>query len=487
MANRPIPQTTAQVPFPTTTRPNVPLPTIVRTNVGGTAYLPQPIVPVPNTTIRLPQPTVQIPQIPTAQTQIRQVRGGDFPAIITNQQPTTIQPAVRPPTITIPPPNAQPIIGPAGIVQPIITMPPGITQQTIINQLPGLPRVDIPTLAIPGVLTVAPPIGLPMIGRFNEPPDRGRVPFPQGPIGNEYYLQADPNPDEFRFQAAPENAHFIQASIETARNLFPSFELYIQAAEADGFLQEHTRRGLYPSYMRDASPFEIYKVYRGNAAAIAREFLDRLIRLVQEFQNENPDGEDHPITLFMQNHGYLYTYIGFIRADHAAGQAQLQNFLLTPENFVASITPDQAILMEAWRLKALQGGVSLLDNSDLLGLRAIRGQYNTGPRDRVEDRSPVLQTIGFEKRRLLDAIRHVADRIRPHPTTLRRRHHRVPQIEIIPITRNYIRYEGENAVNEWGRNINDKGLATNDEMPKPYYMMLYNELRLRGLLDRTRF
>ena len=102
---------------------------------------------------------------------------------------------------------------------------------------------------------------------------------------------------------------------------------------------------------------------------------------------------------------------------------------------------------------------------------------------------PILETVGFSNNQLRNAILAVANRIDPN---------RQPTIDrwgmrgrrILPITRDYIRYEGEEAEYICGRkkkNINNKGLAMNENMGKPYYMMLYNELRLRGLLDGTRF
>lgn len=250
------------------------------------------------------------------------------------------------------------------------------------------------------------------------------------------------------------------------------------------------------------SPFEIYKTYTGPSAQLAVTFLTRLHdSIITQETNEDIDDVNHPVSRFMQEHGYLYTYIGFIRADHAAGQARTYNTPLTPENFLASVTPDHAILMEAWRLRTLTSGVTKLNNIDFLGLRAIRDEYlenyvqpdhgrtvtgrifyreplTGAPRG---PRPPVLQNIGFNVHRLRNAVMSVATRLTQGRGFLPGR------VNQLPITRDYIRYEGEQSINQWGHDISNKGLALNKEMPKTYYMMLYNELAIRGLLDGTRF
>lgn len=70
---------------------------------------------------------------------------------------------------------------------------------------------------------------------------------------NNYYPQDQPQANEFKFTATPENTHYIQATIETARILYPSLELHIQAAETANILGNERRRSNFASYMRDAS------------------------------------------------------------------------------------------------------------------------------------------------------------------------------------------------------------------------------------------
>ena len=95
--------------------------------------------------------------------------------------------------------------------------------------------------------------------------------------------------------------------------------------------------------------------------------------------------------------------------------------------------------------------------------------------ERGLDIRPILQTIGFNKDFLINVIRNSVARITGGGRLQRRL-----------FNRNYIRYEGEpEAINERGLNINNKGLNVNDRMPKSYLMMIYNELRLRGLLNAT--
>jgi len=299
-------------------------------------------------------------------------------------------------------------------------------------------------------------------------------------------MQDDPQPDEFKFTASPENSSFIQASIETGRLLFPSLETHIQVAEAANILEEERRRGNFPSYMRDASPFEIYKIYRGEAANRAKIFLNRFLWFPKEGDIEGPI-----ISRLMNERGYIEQYIGYISANHAAGQARRDYFPLIPGNFVASLTPDQEILMEEWRLQALKSGVAVLANIDFLGLRDIRAQYTERTYNDYLERKrqghlrhqqfleeyplhdvkslskpPVLQTIGFSVDKLRTAILDVARRIN-NPHTYKHKQHYI-------ITRDYIKYEGEKAELTCGHkkyDITDLGLPLNREIPKAYYMM----------------
>ena len=124
---------------------------------------------------------------------------------------------------------------PIHIATGLIPQPPNIPidgEQNVRSsrrlQEMGLPTGDIrpqmPT--IPGFQPFLLP---PIMGQRPHPAETGI--FPERPVGNDYYNQPDPLPEEFAIEASPENTNFIQASIETARNLFPSFELYLQAAE----------------------------------------------------------------------------------------------------------------------------------------------------------------------------------------------------------------------------------------------------------------
>jgi len=228
--------------------------------------------------------------------------------------------------------------------------------------------------------------------------------------------------------------------------------------------------------MRDASPFEIYKIYKGEAADRAINFLNEFIRIVREkgIQAEYP--EEGILIELMGERGYVHQYIGFIKADHTAGRARVRiNFQrpgLTPETFIASLTPDQEILMEEWRKISLKGGMSQLGNIDLLELRNIVDQYKK-PRVRfIRDNPPVIKTIGFSKSLLREAIIEVSKRIRERRNGIQRKARDQP---LDPITREYI------CGNRVKRDI------TMEPMPKAYYMMLYNELRKQGLLENTTF
>ena len=450
------------------------------------------------------------------------------------------------------------------IAQPTV---PKVAQPTVprVNQ-PAVPRITHPTVprvvqpTAPTVPRITQPI-VPTVPRIVQPtvPTVAQPPRVTQTVVDNYYHQDDPRPEEFKFRATPENTEFIQTTIQTARELFPSLETHIQVAEIANILTDLRRRTQYPSYMRDASPFEIYKIYEGQAAGSAREFLsglneitqwginlDRIPqeqtnfayelrqqgitdrgeiirRLRERFPRRERDFGDYLdlmrqmikdvlvvqkdlrmrelygdnyqqigilIMAEMQRRGYNGQYIGFITNNLPAGQARYNDFLITPDNFVATITPDQAILMEEWRKEALRGGVNSLKNLDLLGLRPITEEYNPQLQDYPErHHAPVLQTIGYSKERLRNAVMAVADRLAPG--RIRQpapgRHRDRPGL---PITRNYIRYEGEKAEYVCERktiDISNEGLPMDQGMSKAYYMMLYNELRIRGLFDGTQF
>ena len=473
MANRPIQHITGPFPIvtqptPTTVRPNVPIPQPTPTTVRPNIPIPQPTVrpnvPMPPTTVK--------PNVPMPPTTVKPT--------VPMPQPT-IRPNVPIPQPTVPRPTATMTRQPPTGRAPLGGLRLGETERDAIGAH-GITRFlaerdAVVERAQPNTITVVIP-----------PRRADELPLTVNVVVDDYIPQDQPRAEDFNFQASPENTQFIQASIETARTLFPSLEVHIQVARELNMFPE-IRRNNFPMYLRDASPFEIYKVYRGEAINTARWFLTQFMGIVNQ-NNDAPETYDvyYPDNIIdaMQRHRYTYRYIGFIRSDHVAGQAHSDDFPLTSDNFVASITPDQAILMEEWRKEALRGGVAVLGNIDLLGLRQIRDQYLTqdqrGEDRPLADRPPVLQTIGFPKEKLRRAVLAVAQRINPHPN--RRANH------VLPITRNYIRYEGEEATLICGRkttNINDKGLVLNKEMPKTYYMMLYNELRLRGLLDGTIF
>src|SRR3989304_2373151 len=178
---------------------------------------------------------------------------------------TIIPTVVRSPLLTLtsikPIGTAFPTGGKAQVIipTPIITRPTVIqpTLPTIIR--PAFPQVMQPRIPSP---TIVPQ---PTV-------------FEQRPLDNDYYPQDEPNPDQFKFTATEENSAFIQATIESARNMFPSLELFIQGAESVlrdkvDIDPELMQRNRYPSFMRDATPYEIYKIYRGPEADLAQILL----------------------------------------------------------------------------------------------------------------------------------------------------------------------------------------------------------------------
>ena len=307
-----------------------------------------------------------------------------------------------------------------------------------------------------------------------------RVPLQGAPIqqarampqqGN-YYQQDAPTAAEFKFNVPEEHQALVQASIEVARMRYPSFDLYIQAAEVANILPDLRAREQYPSYFRDASPFEIFKIYDGPAADRAREFLRTFI---EDHVDERGDAVNKDaIDYFMNQQGYRSYYMGYLRTEDPSVQAYFGELDLTPENFTATITPDKAILMEMYRKKALQGGIAnmtMFANKD-------EALFHVPNKGRFQyDNGPILQSIGFQRTPLRRRIIEVERELPEVQTTARNQRGN-------NITRDYIRYQGETAVNANGKDITNKGLSTSAENRVPYYAMVYDQLRERGLVHR---
>ena len=427
--NVPFQQTTipfqqqTNVPFPQQ-RPNVPLPG-QQTNVP----IPQqrPNIPLPGQQINVPFPGQQRQQSPTQR-----------PASpIQQRQQSPIQRPASPMQQ-----RQSPIQQPASPIQQ--------RQQSPI-QRPASPMQQRQQLPIQ---------------RPASPIQRPASPMQQRlmPQQNNYYPQDAPTAAEFKFNVPEEHQALVQASIEVARSRYPSFDLYIQAAEVADVLEYLRDRRNYPSYFRDASPFEIFKIYEGAAADRARDFLREFI---QDHVDERGDAtEKEVIDDFMAQHGYRSYYMGYLKEDDPSVQAYFDELPLTSENFAATITPDKAILMEMYRKKALQGGIAnmtMFANKDrallFIDYKGQGIQYDNGP---------ILQSIGFKR----DALRERMSKINVGRNQRRNN-----------ITRDYIRYEGETAINANGNDITDKRLSMSSENRVPYYSMVYNQLRERGLVQ----
>jgi hypothetical protein len=322
-------------------------------------------------------------------------------------------------------------------------------------------------------------------------------------IIDNYQPQDQPGPADFAINATEMNSNYIQAAIQTARNLYPSFDLYIEAINHVyyNFMTEHeirVQRSEFPSFLRDASPFEIYKVYTGPSVFKARRILNlvfwgKLWENKEHFKIDNDDirGWIDEIDLFMEDHDYDCLYWGHIK-QNVVGNVIDKN--LTPDNFIANITPDQAILMEEWRKKVLSGPMSQHENIDLIDLKDMQDQvgasnlnmHNNDTKTEfghpVEEiingirtpRSSVNGHFGFSVPMLKKAIKQANDRLPPYPTRPQSSNH---------MSREFVRYEGETAINSAGMAIGETKLPLNKSMPKVYYMMIYHELTIRGYMD----
>ena len=412
------------------TRPIAPL--------APTVPIPRPTVPQP-TTARpaVPQPTIARPAVP---------------------QPTTARPAVPQPT-TARPTVPQPTIARPAVPQPPVPQPQAITPQGTIPQ-PAIARPTVPHPTIPQ------PVPAPQLAqRITTPPPERQT------VADDYYPQDQPRDDEFQFNAGPENSDLIQATIQTARDVFPSLETFIRVAERLDIHSELRRRSRYPSYMKDASTYEITRIYQGPAAVKARELIALMDR-------ERYWGDIKNITREMNLLGYSSEYMGLVLFVKKGVVTVNAGTPLTPENFVKTITPDKAILMEAWREKVANGSATEdgASNLSILGLGEIvhpnPNIENVVREDRGIDvnRTPLIFTLGFSNHALREAIarsvERLPDRLRPREETGFR------------AKRKYIMYDSDRKINK----MQEKYLPLGKLFPKSYYMMVYNELMIRGLI-----
>lgn len=391
----------------------------------------------------------------------------------------------------------QPIITPT--IAPTPTLPPIVTPIFPLTNLPkptlqpmgtpNFPLTNLPKPNLPAMIAPIPPPlptpaqGTPLLAAPNLP-DFWALALAGGPtiatpVATTYRPQDTPTDADFAVTATPENFEYIQAAMETGREIYPSLEQYIQVAE---WLQIHYPhriqlgherlfdRSNYPSFMRDASPFEIFKVYTGSA-----ELGSTLIRVIARIFSGENRLQPPP---FMAE--YQPTYFGFIRRINAEP--------LTPETFRASITPDQAILMEAWRQKILHQPTFDFQQGGLIGLDDMLRQLvrNRHGADYYYPHEHIHYHLGFKKRDLRNAILNVNATLPPYPRFNQEnrggemRHNRISNLII-----DHVRYEGETATDKFGRDRRTKKIGLSETLPREYYMMLYNELITRGLIDAT--
>ena len=433
-----------------------------------------------------------------------------------NNPPTIARPAIPPPNIPRPQQTAlipipRPQQQPPGVPIPRPGVPIPRPQQTALIPIPlpqQPPAIPIPRPVIPRPQE-APAVPIPR--------PAATLPIPQEArevVTDDYYPQDQPGEDEFQFKARAENSDLIQATIRTARDVFPSLETFIRVAEEVELQYYHgadyghlMKRSRYPSYMKDASTYEINRIYEGLAAAHARE----LISLISYFDAWPDRSREYDIYLgiksVMDDMGYDLAYsgqysrrIGFVKKGVTTVWSGIP---LTPENFVKTVTPDKAILMEAWREKTANGSATEDGASNLSILRlgetrddlfnshharekAARDeavertgdvryrhmplhQFRQGLQTDI-NRTPLIFTLGFSNQALRAAIgrsiEKLPDRLRPREDAGFR------------AKRKYIMYNTD----ENTEKMQEKYLPMGQLFPKSYYMMVYNELMIRGLI-----
>lgn len=293
--------------------------------------------------------------------------------------------------------------------------------------------------------------------------------LPRVTTTDDYYPLDEPPYDDFRFEVSPENSAFIQASIKTARELYAPFDLFIQASqeiEPGNININFARRNHYPSYLRNSTAFEIFTIYNSE-----REYIRHAKTLINDIQVEPEKYEN-----YMRQRGYIRLYMGFISYfaidNHPAINATKLGIEdedlgttfpltpLTPNNFRGAITQDQLILMEYWRRKILEEkNISLMSYWNLIGSSfKIQSRYETY--------TPLITNIGFSHNVLRNKILEVNEALGT-------------------ITREFIMYEGETARSPDNEDISQRKLPLNIGMRKSYFMMIYNELIKRNVIDEN--
>lgn len=386
-----------------------------RIDIGGPTYRklvsecgPPPAQPQ---AIPQPQPFPRVIPQPLPQPQV-------IPQVIPQPQPLTrITPQPQPRVMLQPPPRVifqhPPRVIPRPLPQPRVTPQPQ-------------PQVVTPTAE----------------GELQIPAGRG-----------QYQNIPTPPLEDFKIVATPNNLQLIQSSIETGRLYFPSFELLLQVAEFIPDAQEYLDRSQWPLYLKDASTYELYRIFKGPIA----ERASALMRMVMS-RNETVDYEViEEMDTFMLSHGYVETYLLYVKRD-------VFSHPLNPANFQASLTQDQRIMMEAWRINVLNGFVNQgTTNKAILAKDKLRtGDISASP-DNIPDHL-VISDIGYSKTELSDAIMQALGTTGHMPS--------VPY--------DLLRYQGEEISDKIHRSNRGNHICPNNS--KQYYMMIYNELIIRGII-----
>ena len=298
-----------------------------------------------------------------------------------------------------------------------------------------------------------------------------------------------PRLEDFMVTATPKNSAFIQASMATGREVFPPFSMYLEwFLNNDEIVlpAEYTYKASYPRYLLDASIYEVFNIYN---VPMARD-------LVRELSYNDMFAK------YMAQQGYVYHYFMFVKPTSP--------MKLTPSALEQSLTPDQKILLEAWRQRALTSFVSPdpndvsamnYSNFKVLGLRDQKRQLISnvtaptnviGPIDiswAYEKHAPVINEAGyarFDRFAIASVVSTINERLKqqanPGVQKYRTGYYVTPGI-----TRQYIMREGEQALSNTGKDISKKTvpmpLPANPLGTKAYFAMIYLELAKRGLID----
>lgn len=132
----------------------------------------------------------------------------------------------------------------------------------------------------------------------------------------------NPSQEDFNFVALPDASEYFSDVIRIASEVYPPFELIIEACKQFNLFPMAANRALYPGFFREASVYEICHLYskspRGELAKIFITMFNNTTSQDMEdmFYTKTERDKLAPILAYMSERGYTRNYFGFMRIEH---------------------------------------------------------------------------------------------------------------------------------------------------------------------------